>query len=238
MSSPRLVVRTYAPLRRALLLAGAIACALLALFASFEWGRSSAGFDGRAARIERGELNDRIRGLERELKAQRIQLATHESDKVGQTRERTELSRTIGELQAEVARLTQDLAFYRGVVGERGQGEVVRIQQFRVLKGAAAGEFLLRLVLGRPLRGEDLVTGQVRITLEGATAATPVSLDLSAVGDVPGGALSFSYRYVETLEQRVTLPPGFTPARASIEVLPARKGVNPLRETFLWAVEN
>jgi hypothetical protein len=238
MSSQRLVVRTYAPLRRAIVVVGTIACAALALYASFEWGRSNAGFDGRAARLERSALQDRIKELEKEIRLQRVKIAGFETDRVGQTRERTELARNIGELQAEVARLTQDLAFYRGVVGERGQGEVVKIQQFRVLRGEAANEYLLRLVLGRPLRGEDAITGKVRLTFEGATAATPVNLDLASVADVPGGELTFSYRYVETVEQRVRLPAGFTPARTTVEVTPARKGVNPVRETFLWTVEN
>jgi hypothetical protein len=238
MSSQRLVVRTYAPLRRVIVVVGTIACALLSLYASFEWGRSNAGFDGRAARMERSTLQDRIGDLEKEIRHQRLKLAAFETDKVGQTRERTELARNIGELQAEVGRLTQDLAFYRGVVGERGPGEVVKIQQFRVLRADAANEYLLRLVLGRPLRGEDAITGKVRLTFEGATAATPVNLDLAAVADVPGGELTFSYRYVETLEQRVRLPAGFAPARTTVEVTPARKGVNPVRETFLWTVEN
>jgi hypothetical protein len=235
---PRLVVRTYAPLRRMLLLGGAIGLAGLALFIAFEWGRGNAGFDGRAARVERSDLLDRIDELEKENRRQRLQLAAHETERVGQTRERTDLARSIGDLQGQVARLTSDLAFYRGVAGDKNPDEALKIQQFRVTRGKGADEYLLRLVLGRPLGREDPISGRLRMTFEGTTAATPVNLDLGAVSTVAGGELPFSYRYSQTIEQPIRLPAGFTPARTTVEISPAKKGVNPVRATFIWTVDN
>ncbi len=55
---------------------------------------------------------------------------------------------------------------------------------------------------------------------------------------MPGGELTFSYRYLQTLEQAIRLPAGFAPARVNVELAPSRKGVNPVHETFLWTVEN
>ncbi|MGC4029604.1 MAG: hypothetical protein QM696_12065 [Steroidobacteraceae bacterium] len=234
---PRLVVRTYAPLRRYLIIGGSVLIAAVALYAAFEWGRLNAGYDSRAARAQIGELHDQVRKLEADNRRQRLQLASQETERAGQTRERAELSKAIGDLQAEVGRQAQDLAFYRGVVGESLQADVVRIQQFRVTRGAQPGEYLLKLVLGRPLRPDDVVSGTVKMTFEGTTAATPVNLDLAAVSDVTDGTLDFSYRYIETLEQAIRLPAGFQPARTTIELQPARKGANPVRQTFLWTVE-
>jgi len=235
---PRLVVRTYAPLRRLLLLGGATGLAALALFIAFEWGRGNAGFDGRAARVERSDLLDRIEELEKENRRQRLLLAAHETERVGQTRERTDLARSIGDLQGQVARLTSDLAFYRGVAGDKNPDEAVKIQQFRVSRGKTADEYLLRLVLARPLGREDAISGRVRMTFEGTTAATPVNLDLGAVSPVAGGELPFSYRYSQTIEQAIRLPAGFMPARTTVEISLAKKGVNPVRATFIWTVEN
>jgi hypothetical protein len=237
-NTPRLVVRTYAPLRHLLIVCGALAMLAFALFAAYEWGRSNAGFDGRAARLERSELHDQIDDLQDEIRKQRLALAANESERIGQTRERSELAKSIGDMQADVARLTSDLAFYRGVAGEKSSEEVLKIQQFRVTPGKAADEYMVRLVLGRPLGREDAINGRLRMTFEGATAATPVNLDLAAVSQVTSGELTFNYRYSETLEQTIRLPAGFTPARTTVEVNPARKGVNPVRETFLWTVEN
>jgi hypothetical protein len=238
MSTQRLVVRSYAPLRRALLLGGAVAVAAMAVYIAFEWGRSNAGFDARSARADQGELRDRLRELESENRRLRLQLAAGETQRTGQSRESEELARTIGDLQAEVASLSRDLAFYRGVVGESANAEVVRVQQFRITRGSVPNEYVLHLVLGRPLRPEDAVNGKARVSIEGTSGSAATSLDLAQVASVPGGELSFSYRYLQTLEQAVRLPVGFAPARVNVELQPARKGVNPVRETFLWTVEN
>jgi nitrogen fixation-related uncharacterized protein len=238
MSTPRLVVRSYTPLRRAFLIAAAIIMAALAAYSAFEWGRGNAGFDSRSARAEEGEMRERIGELEVENRRQRLALAAGETQRVGQAREREELARTIGDLQADVARLNRDLAFYRGVVGDSANTQIVRMQGFRVTQGKAPGEFMLHLVLGRTLRPEDFVTGKARVTLEGSAGATATTLDLSQVADVPGGELTFGYRYVQTVDQPVKLPAGFVPARVTVELQPSRKGVNPVRETFLWTVEN
>ncbi|HXS31256.1 MAG TPA: DUF6776 family protein, partial [Steroidobacteraceae bacterium] len=155
-----------------------------------------------------------------------------------QAREREELARTIGGLQADVARLTRDLAFYRGVVGESANAPVVRVQQLRITRGPSADEYVLHLVLGRPLRPEDTVSGKARLTVEGASGPNAISLDLAQISGIASGELAFSYRYLQPLEQPVKLPAGFAPARVTVELVAARKGVNPVRESFLWTVEN
>jgi hypothetical protein len=237
-SPPRLVVRTYAPLRLYLLIGGALIISGLALYAAFEWGRLNAGYDSRIARSDEGLLQGRIDDLLAENRKQRLEMAAHETERVGQTRERSELAKAIGDLQATVARQTQDLAFYRGVVGDNAQADIVKIQKFIVRRGANANEYLLHLDLGRPLRPEDAVSGTVKLTFEGTTASMPVNLDLAAVSTVATGELRFSYRYVESIEQAIRLPPGFVPARTTIELAPLRKGANTVRQTFLWSVEN
>ena len=241
MSAPRsrLVVRTHAPGRHAAKVSGLVVLGVALLFGAFEFGRGRAGFDGGAARSERAGLKDQVTALGEEARALRLKIAMYETERAGQVHERTELSKNIGELQAEVARLTSDVAFYRGVVEEKTSGDVVKIQQFRVNNGKAEREFLLKIVLGRPLRPEDTTTGKARIAIEGTGAdGQPATLDLAATAGLAGGELPFNFRYVETLEQAVRLPAGFMPARSTVELLPTRKGVNPVRETFIWTVEN
>ncbi|MEJ0100162.1 MAG: DUF6776 family protein [Pseudomonadota bacterium] len=235
---PRLIVRNHAPGRRALWWLAGLLIVAAVIAGAFELGRYRAGFDGAAARTERAGFKDKIAALEEELRTARLKLAMFDTESAGQGHERTEFSKTIGELQAEVARLNSDVAFYKGVVEDRSTPEVVKVQQFHVGAGKGEREFVLRLVLGRPLRPEDLITGKARMTIEGSNAdGSAASYDLAALG-VEGGELSFSLRYVETLEQAVRLPAGFTPSRTTVELAPARKGVNPVRETFLWTVDN
>jgi hypothetical protein len=235
---PRLVVRTHAPLRLVLLITGIIAIAGMLLVIAFEWGRSNAGFDGRSARLQRSDLRDQIAKLETENRQLRLKFAAQETDRIGQIRERTELARAIGELQSQVEQANSDLAFYRGVAGEQSSKDILKIQQFRIRRGKDPNEYTLRLVLGRPLGREDSINGRIRMTFEGTTAATPVNLDLGSVSEVDEGELTFSYKYSQAIEVPLHMPAGFTPARTSLEITPSRKGVNPIRTSFMWTVDN
>jgi hypothetical protein len=235
---PRLVVRTHAPLRRWLLIGAITALAAMLLVVAFEWGRSNAGFDGRSARLQRSDLLDQIGKLEADNRALRLKFARQETDRIGQIRERSELARAIGELQSQLETANSDLAFYRGVAGEQSSKDPMKIQQFKIKRGKAQNEYTLRLVLGRPMGKEDAINGLIRMTFEGTTAATPVNLDLAAVSQVDNGDLLFNYRYSQAIEIPLRMPPGFVPARTSIEIKPSRKGANPIRTSFAWTVED
>ncbi|RYZ68491.1 MAG: hypothetical protein EOP08_00445 [Proteobacteria bacterium] len=235
----RLVIRTYAPLRRYVVFGGATLLGLLLLYVAFEAGRVRADAQGLAAQAELEQLGASYTELEAANRELRLRIATQETSEVAQGRERTEVQRTIGELQAQVARQSQDLAFYRGIVGDKTQGPPVRIQQFRVTKGSDPRRFLLRLVLGRPVRPDDVVNGTIGITVEGSQGESPATLDLAAL-TLPDTVreLRFNYRYLQTFEQAIVLPEGFRPARSTVEIRLGRKGAEPLRQTFLWKLDN
>ncbi len=93
-------------------------------------------------------------------------------------------------------------------------------------------------MLGRPLNPQGNVSGKVRISIEGAQDSEPVALGLAELADVAGGEIPFDFRYLQEIEQVIRLPSGFTPARTVVELTPSRKGVNPVRETFPWTLEN
>jgi hypothetical protein len=235
--SPRLVVRADEPGRRGLLVFVMLLLVGLSLWGAFEWGRGNLGLPGGIT-PDRVALRERVQALENEVRTLRVELAQRESERVGQARERTELARTIGSLRADVQQLESELGFYRGVVGTSSRTQTVKVQQFRVSRTEEANVFRVRLVLGRALDPEGTVSGKLRITIEGTNGADPASLDLAAVAGIEGGELPYSYRYLSEVEQLVRLPAGFTPARTFVELVPAQKGVNPVRETFLWTVEN
>lgn len=234
---PRLVVRSEQPWRRRVLAGVLLVLVALLMWGSFEWGRGNLGLPGGIT-PDRVVLRERVTQLEDEVRNLRVELAQREGERVGQARERTELARTIGSLRADVQRLESELGFYRGVVGTGGQAEVLKVQQFRVSRTSEPNAYRLRLVLGRPLNPEGNVSGKVRMTFEGAPGSDPASLDLAQAAGVEGGELPFDFRYLQEFEQVIRLPAGFVPARTLVELFPSRKGVNPVRDTFIWTLEN
>lgn len=233
----KIVIRTYAPARR-WIVGGILGfAAVLASYLLFEFGRNSAGFDGFAALRRESGLEAEIRKRDaaiQSLDSVRADLATLQA---GQARERSELARTIGELQAQVARQSQELAFYKGIVVQGANSADVKVQQFRIAQGSGPGRYVIRVTLVQPGRPESIVAGVLSLVLEGQKAAVPVKLDLATLTAGRNKDLPYSFRYFESLSPEITVPDGFQPERLSVEVRSSRRGVAPVTQTFIWTVE-
>jgi hypothetical protein len=226
--SSMVIVQRMAPYRAWLLTLLGLAVLALLMWLSFDYGREVAGFSSNNARGERGQLMAQIDELQRQLHEQRIQLAGAESSRLSQLRERSEVARTIGELQAQLDIAQRDLQFYRGIANPRpSSGAPISVQQFAVLTESAAGHrYTFRLVLSRESRREDLVSGMVLVSVEGSSAGAPTRADI--------GKWPFSFKYFSSIEQQVTLPAGLQPERVTIEVRTSGSSVAPYRKTFVW----
>jgi hypothetical protein len=234
----RLVVRTYAPARHWIMFAVLVLLCSLALYVAFELGRYKAGFDAMQAAAERETLQVQIGQLQQEERETRVQLAAAQEGRVAEVRERSELARTIGELQAQIETEQQDVEFYRGVLAQPGQQATVTVgvQQFHIAPLPGSQKFALRFSLSRLQRPGEPISGALGITVDGTQDGGPVSADLALL---TGGKneLAFNFRYTTGIDQPVTLPADFKPDRVTIEVRPERKGLTPYRRTFVWTVD-
>jgi hypothetical protein len=236
--SNTVVVRTYAPMRRTLAIAAAALLGLFALYVIFEFGRYEAGFDRLAVAKQRAELEAVIEHLKQDNHELNLRLAQVDTQRIGWAREQAEVSRTIGDLQAQVARQAQDLAFYRGVGNQSAAAALgISIQQLRIGATSEPARFRVRLTLVRSVRADDLVNGSAVLQLEGELQGQEETLNLAALTGSAQRELRYSFRYYQNLDQEITIPPGMRPERLSIEVRSSRKGIAPLSQTFLWNVD-
>ena len=49
--------------------------------------------------------------------------------------------------------------------------------------------------------------------------------------------LRYNFRYLQSLDQEITVPVAFKPGQLTVEVQSSRHDVAPLSQTFLWTVE-
>ena len=216
-----------------------IAAALLVVLAAlYAFGRWHAGFDARRALDAQAALQATLDERDATIAALRLKVAELDTLKASQERERQEVSRTIGELQAEVARKGQQLDFLRGVVsGGAAPAPTVAIRELRVAPARTAGRHLLRIALARPGRPDREVTGSVRVAVEGQRNGRPARLELREVSPARAAQLTYRFLYFENLEQELALPAGFQPERVLVEVRPSERGAAPVTRTLLWAVD-
>src|SRR5580658_2904120 len=174
-----LVVRAHSPRRRAVLLGGAVLLALLILYAAFELGRYDAGF--RVIDSVRGALaaSSRIRALEAENAQQRTQLEAAEVARRVDREGYKQVERSLGDMQSQIARLNQDLSFYRGLVQPDSLVHV-KVQQMQIVPDPD-GQFRLKFVLMQTGKPDKEVSGSASIVIDGLQGVKPQSLDFAGI---------------------------------------------------------
>src|ERR1700686_160254 len=176
----KLVVRSHAPKRRAVLLASSALLALVVIYGAFELGRYAAGF--RVVDSVRGALSAsaRIRRLEAENGRQREQLEAAEVTRRVEREGYKQVERNLGDMQSQIARLTQDLSFYRGLVQPDSLVHV-KVQQMQIVPEGAAGQFRLKFVLMQTGKPAAVIAGNVTASIDGLLHGKPASLSYSQV---------------------------------------------------------
>ena len=234
---PKLVVTTYAPKRRIVTIVLLVLLVAGGVYGMFEFGRYSAKFDAIAAFKERRALQEQIEDGEGTISELRAKIAQLESSTVGQTREREEVQRTIGDLQAQVARANQELAFFRGIVTQNANSAEVKIQQARMVATATANKFRIRVTLVQPMKPDTVVSGVVILSVDGEVDGKPGRADFATLSGGKRREITFTFRYLENIEEEITMPPGMKPEQLLVEVRSSRRGSAPVQQSYVWSVD-
>jgi hypothetical protein len=235
---PNLVIRAHSPARRLSVIAVIGLIAAFALYVVYELGRFNGGYDRLEVAQRRTELEVEIERLNKSNRELRTQLAELDTIRIGRAREQAEVTRTIGDLQAQVARQTQELAFYRGIVAQGATAVGVKVQQVHIARSSKAQHFVLHIDLVRSVRPDSVAVGSVALSIDGTTSdGKPTTLDLPALTPAKQKELPFNFRYFENLDQEVTLPAGFQPEKMAVEVRSNKKDVAPASQSFPWSID-
>lgn len=237
VEAPNLVIRMQRPWLRRLIWIFGLAVLPVAFYLVYEFGRFDGGYDRLTVGQHRRELEVEIERLQKSNAELRAQVAELETGQMGHQQESSELARSVAELQAQVARQSQDLAFYRGIVGSTIGAPTIKVQRFQVHPGTEPRHHRLRLVLVQAVRPDNVVAGTVALTVQGTEKGKPVTYSLGRLTNDGRDQLPFSFRYVQDLDQEIVLPDGFQPARVSVEVRASGRSGAPFNQSFDWAVQ-
>jgi hypothetical protein len=234
---PKLVVTTYAPTRRIITIVVLVLLVAGGVYGMFEFGRYRANYDIVAMIKERAQYHGQIETQEATISELRAKVAQLESSTVGQTREREEVQRTIGDLQAQVARANQELAFFRGIVTQNANSAEVKIQQARMVASAAANKFRIRVTLVQPMKPDTVVSGVVVLSVDGEIDGKPGRADFATLSGGKRREIPFTFRYLENIEEEITMPPGMKPEQLLVEVRSNKRGSAPVQQSYVWSVD-
>lgn len=238
MRTGRLVVRYNAPWRRRSTLVAAIIAGLLILYVAYEWGRFEGGYSKFAELQRRREFASQVDTLKDENEKLRATVAAAELSHNVDQKAYSDVEKNLGDLQAQVLKQREELAFYRGIVSPEDGIGGLRVERFQVHKGNAERQYRLQLVLVQSMRQEGNVAGSVTIEIEGTRDNQPVQLTLNQAGGATraDGQVAFQFRHFQKMEHEVTLPEGFEPRAVNVEVRAAK--LAPVKESFRWQIQS
>jgi hypothetical protein len=148
-----------------------------------------------------------------------------------------EVQRTIGDLQAQVARANQELAFFRGIVTQNANSAEVKIQQARIVATATANKFRVLVTLVQPMKPDSVVSGVVVLSVDGDVDGKPGRADFATLSGGKRREIPFTFRYLENIEEEITMPPGMKPEQLLVEVRSNRRGSAPVQQSYVWSVD-
>jgi hypothetical protein len=196
-------------------------------------GQRSAGHDASREAAARRALTAQLERVEAENKGLHARVAELEMARRLDRDAYGQVERTLGDLQSQLARQSDDLAFYRSIVSPADGIQGLRIQRFEVLPGTEPREVVLKLTLVQAMRHDSIVAGLAQITLNGMRDGAPARYTVGELLGRPRAQLPFSFRYFQAVEQAVVLPEGFEPYETDVR-LQSSKLPRPVQQVFPW----
>ncbi len=236
LGKTRLVVKSHSPMRSRLNWAIALLMMLGAIWLSFEYGRMQAGFFLLEVVETENGLRQEIADLTETSTSLRQQVAVIETSRSIDEEAYTQVEERLVELQQKLADQQKDLTFYRGIMAPESQAEGLQIKEMNLLQLAEERIFRLHLVLMQAVNHSRIVSGRVRLSIDGVQDGKSVTLDLSQLGR-PGAQVEpivFSFRYFQEFERELALPEGFVAERVNLEPVPSRRPSLAVRKSFDW----
>jgi len=190
---------------------------------------------------ENGELQKNVDFMATELNAMKNRLERLQARQVVVEKEADVLRRANRILkedesarQAELARLQSELDFYRRLAGSGGAQSGLDVYRAEIIATESSRVYQFVLTLTQNIQRASIVTGRVRIDIEGTLDNRLVTLRWAQVSDGETPEPAFRFKYFQQLEGYLTLPDGFSPTRLLL-TLESKNQRKPVIRSFDWS---
>lgn len=240
--SHRIVIKRDRPLFKAGLIALSVSLLAVGGWAIYTYTRATTVSDFERAQLEVEKSRNERRDLTKQLRAAKSEIEQLK-DQVVYAQRSGEIDSqacdtvkdSLGGLQAEVADLREQLAFYRGIVAPDVSRAGVRVYEFKVVKNATSNTFHYELVLIQSNRNDRQVGGRILMDIEGLQNGVQQTVKLDETSMTSAKNLQFSFKYFEEFSGDFELPAGFKPIRVLVTLAPDANGSPNVKEQFDWA---
>jgi hypothetical protein len=137
------------------------------------------------------------------------------------------------ERQAELNSLQSELDFFRRLAGTGGAQTGLDVYRAELVTTGSDRVFQFVLTLTQNIRRASIVSGRVRIDVEGTLSDRPVTLHWSELGDGNEPEPAFRFKYFQQIEGYLALPEAFLPIQLVV-TLEAKGARNTVQRRYEW----
>ncbi len=237
LSRPHLSATDAKRYRRLQLIIATLLLAVV-LLAGFYLGQRNAysgmGLDAERYRAMQADLVATETDLAQARAELDVQSARHEMDQQALELVRQEIAAQ----KEQISALEEGLRFYKSLMapGEIAQGLSLRPLELVALD--SPGRYEYRIVAQQEARKHSLLKGELSAAINGLLADQEVSYPLAELSDdLDPGAVPLRFRYFQSIEGELTLPPGFEPRSVTLEARASAPTKMEAREDVAWQVQ-
>ena len=204
------------------------------VWASYEYGRSVAGFDSADAEAYIGQLQAQLEESQAEIIASNRQATMLERNSRIDDDASKQLNVILAKAQNETLELKKELSFYKSIVAPEQGSRSLAIQTIQ-LKQNEQGSYNYKIMVSQRGRNDRFARGTIDVSIEGVTKGQPVSLQLSEVSNEIKKPMKFGFKYFQNFEGVMTLPKAFLPDFLRVRVVAKTGKIKTIDEQFSWS---
>jgi Family of unknown function (DUF6776) len=211
-----------------------ICIVLSSLWLSFEYGRSTAGYDSADADAYIEQLQSQLDEAQAEIVESSRQATMLKRNNLIDDDASVQLKESLTQAQSEVLKLKKELSFYKSIVSPEQGGRSVAIQTIQLNKDAGGG-YRYKIMVSQRGRNDQFARGTIDVTIEGVKKGQPVTLKLEEVSNDTKKPMKFGFKYFQNFEGIMNLPEAFYPDFLRVKVKPSTAKIKSIDEQFAWS---
>ncbi len=231
----KLVIKQHRPLRRLLIGGGIVLVTLLVVAMVVDFGQLRSLARAMVPRVRAGAPGEEVARLREDNSALRYEVARLQRGQEIDKSARSDDHLQFVQMQAEVAKLKADIAFYRDVVGASDADVGAQVKGIQLRPLDSAGRFSYRLVLAHIDENDLVAEGSIRIAVRGELKGQNKTLAQGEVIEAGSDSLAFKFKHFRLFEGSLKLPDGFIPRQISVAVQSRIPAQSSSSETYDWA---
>ena len=233
-SAKQLVVTSYHPWRKWVVLTVLVISLPLGAWGLFDYGRYRAGFDSHKAAREHQALQDAIDGLQQGNDDLSQQLANMERAREIDKQAYADIDASLESMQNEIAELKEEVAFYRGIVSPQDATQGVRVQKLQLVSNGGERGYSYKLVLVQTIKATRFTRGEVKLTVQGLLDQAQKEYSFGELSGRNAEGEKFRFKYFGKTEGDIILPADFIPTRVVVHVKVASPKSSEVEAVFAW----